>query len=468
MLPDRPAIRLKYFLPTEGAILLPSRATALLWIFIACFVAAVRPGHTTVFNPETFTLDNGLQVIVVPNHRAPVVVHMIWYKVGAADEPVGMSGVAHFLEHLMFKGTPRFPKGQFSEIVARNGGTENAFTGSDYTGYYQKVAKDRLALVMELEADRMVNLVLDEAEVVSERDVVLEERRTRVDNEPSAQLAEELNAVQFLVHPYGTPVIGWESEIRALDREDALAWYHRYYAPNNAVLIISGDATASEVKPLAEKFYGTIPARPLPPRVRPQEPPRRTESRVKMHDERVRQPTWRRSFRAPSLTAGTTEHAYPLEILSEILGGGPTSRLYRSLVVDQRIAVAAGAYYDQVSLDPTTFTVYAAPAPGVEVARIEAAVDAELATLLAEGVTEEEVTRVRKRLLADAVYARDDLFVAARVFGSALAAGLAAEDVENWPDSVSAVTGEQIHAAARAVLDARSSVVGVLLPAVKD
>lgn len=443
---------------------MPPRTFAQFCVIVFGLALTVRVGYAAVFNPESFTLDNGLQVVVVPNHRAPVVVHMIWYRIGAADEPRGMSGVAHFLEHLMFKGTPRFPDGQFSEIVARNGGTENAFTGSDYTGYYQKVAKSHLPLVMELEADRMVNLVLGEDEVVSERDVVLEERRTRVDNEPAAQLAEELNAVQFLVHPYGTPIIGWESEIRALDREDALTWYHRFYAPNNAVVIVSGDATATEVRPLAEKYYGVIPDRPLPPRIRPQEPPRRTSSRVEMRDERVRQPSWRRSFFAPSRAAGATEHAYPLEILNEILGGGPTSRLYRSLVVDQRIAVAAGSHYDQTSFDPSTFTVYAAPAPGVEVARVEAAIDAELAELIAQGVDDEEVSRVKKRLLADAVYARDNLFVAARVFGNALTVGLSVDDVESWPDSIKAVTPEQIDAAARAVLGSASSVVGVLLP----
>ena len=444
---------------------MPSRALAHVCVVVVALFLTVRVGYAAIFNPETFTLDNGLQVVVVPNHRAPVIVHMIWYRVGAADEPRGLSGVAHFLEHLMFKGTPRYPDGQFSEIVARNGGTENAFTGSDYTGYYQKVAKKHLALVMELEADRMVNLVLGEDEVASERDVVLEERRTRVDNEPAAQLAEELNAVQFLVHPYGTPIIGWESEIRELDREDALTWYNRFYAPNNAIVIVSGDATAAEIRPLAEKYYGVIPARPLPPRVRPQEPPRRTDSRVEMRDERVRQPTWRRSFVAPSRSAGATEHAYPLEILSEILGGGPTSRLYRSLVVDQRIAVAAGTHYDQTSFDPSTFSVYAAPAPGVEVARVEAAIDAELAVLLAEGVDDEEVSRVKKRLLADAVYARDNLFVAARVFGNALTVGLSVDDVESWSDSIKSVTTEQVHAAARAVLDSTGSVVGVLLPA---
>ena len=441
-----------------------SRVAAYACLFLIGVFLAFRSSDAAVFNPETFTLDNGLQVVVVPNHRAPVVVHMIWYRVGAADEPASLSGVAHFLEHLMFKGTPKYPEGQFSEIIARNGGTENAFTGSDYTGYYQKVAKDRLALVMELEADRMVNLVLAEDEVASERDVVLEERRTRVDNEPAAQLAEELNAVQFLVHPYGTPVIGWESEIRALDREDALTWYHRFYAPNNAIVVVSGDATAAEVKPLAEEFYGAIPARALPPRARPQEPPRRTDSRVEMRDDRVRQPTWRRSFLAPSRTAGATEHAYPLEILSEILGGGPTSRLYRSLVVEQKIAVAAGAHYNQTSFDPSTFTVYAAPAPGVDVTRVEDAINAELEALLAKGVTDEEVSRVKKRLLADAIYARDNLFVAARVFGAALTVGLSVEDVESWPDSVRAVTAEQIQDAAMAVLDSTSSVVGVLLP----
>ncbi len=435
---------------------------------VLAFLALAQEARAAVFNPQTFTLDNGMQVVVVPNHRAPVVVHMVWYRIGSADEPPGRTGISHFLEHLMFKGTERFPDGKFSEIVARNGGTENAFTGYDYTGYFQKVASDRLALVMEMEADRMTNLVLDGEDVTAERDVVLEERRARVENRPASLFSEELNAVQYLVHPYGTPIIGWENEIRTLDRDGALDWYQRYYAPNNAVLIVSGDATAADVRPLAEKFYGVIPERAVPERVRPREPPQRTERRVEMRDPRVRQPRWRRSFHAPSGAAGATEHAYPLQVLSEILGGGPTSRLYRSLIVDQRIAVLAGSIYDDVSADPTTFIVYAAPAPGVEVATVEAAVDDQIARLLSDGVTEEELDRVKRRLLADAVYARDDLFIAARAFGSALTSGLTVDDVETWPEAVESVTAAQVLAAARAVIVPDTSVIGVLLPAEHD
>jgi zinc protease len=418
-----------------------------------------------LFNPTTFTLDNGMQVVVVENHRAPVVAHWVWYRVGTADSPVGKSGLPHYLEHLMFKGTDKIPPGEFSKIVARHGGNDNAMTSYDFTAYFQMIAKDRLELVMGMEADRMVNLRLSDEDAVTERDVILEERRLRVDNEPAALLDERLMAVQYLNHPYRLPVIGWFHEIESYTRDDALAFYRTWYAPNNAILIVVGDVTPEEVRTLALRTYGQIPARPVPERRRLKEPPQHSQRQVEIRDARVRQPSLVISYLAPSYVSEGGEHAYALEVLSELLGSGTTSRLYRALVVDRGIAAAAGSSYRGSSLDPTTFRIYASPRPGVPLAEVERALDEEIAKLLAEGVSEEEVARVKKRMLAEATYARDSLSAVARIFGVALTTGQTVADVEAWPQRINAVTREQVEAAARAVLVAAHSVRGRLLPA---
>ena len=276
----------------------------LLLLLLAATLPGVRAATAQVFNPETFTLSNGMQVVVISNHRSPIVTHMVWYRTGAADEAWGKSGIAHFLEHLMFRGTHEMPPGEFSKTVARNGGRDNAFTSYDYTGYFQNVARDRLELVMKLEADRMVNLVLTDEIVNPERDVILEERRQVVENRPGSLLREQMGAAMYLNHPYGRPVIGWEHEIRGLTREDAISWYRTYYAPNNAILVVAGDITAADLKPLAERYYGPIAARPVPERVRPQEPPPRAARRVELKDPRVAQPSVTRNYLAPSYVVG--------------------------------------------------------------------------------------------------------------------------------------------------------------------
>jgi zinc protease len=432
----------------------------------ALFLAASAPhAEAAVFNPETFTLDNGMQVVVVTNRRAPVVTHHVWYKIGSADSPLGKSGLPHFLEHLMFKGTDSLEPGEFSQIVARNGGNENAFTGPDYTGYFQTIARDRLELVMKMEADRMTNLKLDRDEVLTERAVVLEERSQRVDNDPGSKLGEAMNAAQYLNHPYRLPVIGWRHEMASYTREDALDFYRTWYAPNNAVLIVAGDVDAKELRPLAEKYYGSIPARDMPERSRVQEPPQSAEREVELADARVRQPYWIRSYLAPSLTSGVTEHAYALEVMSEILGATSTSRLYRSLVIEQKLATSAGTYYRGDSLDPTTFRLYASPQPGVSLDQIEAATEAEIARLKTDPFTEAEVARATQRMVAEAIYARDSLSTAARSFGAALTTGQTVEDVEAWPERIQAVTAEQVNAAADHVFASERSVTGRLVPA---
>ena len=420
---------------------------------------------TGMFNPDTFTLDNGMQVVVIENHRAPVVSHWVWYRVGTADSPPGKSGLAHFLEHLMFKGTEAIPPGDFSKIVARHGGNDNAMTSADFTAYFQNIARDRLEMVMEMEADRMVNLRLDLRDVLAERDVVLEERRSRVDNQPSALLGEQLNAAQYLNHPYRLPIIGWYHEMESYTKEDALAFYEDWYAPNNAVLIVAGAITMDELRPMAERIYGAIPAREVRERQRVVEPPHILERRIELAHERVEQPSIMRSYLAPSFATAEGEEAYALEVLAELFGSGGTSRLYRALVVDQGLATGAGSFYRGSSLDQTTFRVYASPRPGGDLGALEAALDAEIEKLLTEGVTAEEVARVQRRMIAEAVYARDSLTTAVRVFGSALTTGSTIEDVEAWPERIAAVTPESVMVAAERVFDRTQSVTGRLVPA---
>lgn len=439
-----------------------------LFAMIVFVLASPRPAGAKVFDPETFTLANGLQVVVIANHRAPIVTHMVWYKVGAADEAPGKSGVAHFLEHLMFKGTKTLGPGEFSKIVAANGGRENAFTSYDYTGYYQSVAVDRLETMMRIEADRMTNLVLTEEIVAPERDVILEERRSRTDNNPGAILGEQARASQYQNHPYGIPIIGWAHEVDSLTAEDAIAFYRRYYAPNNAILIVAGDVTADQVRPLAEKYYGIIPRRDLPKRARPREPEHRAPLRIELRDRRVRQPSWSRSYLAPEIAANGGEIRYALQILTQILGGGASSRLHRSLVVDQKLATDAGAGYDGLRLDRSTYAIHGSPRPGIRLDAIEAAADAEIAKLLADGVTEDEVKRAKQRLRHAAIYARDSLSTGARIIGMALTTGRTVEDVEAWPDRIGAVTVDQVNQAAAAVFRENNSVTALLLPLAKQ
>ena len=432
---------------------------------LAFFAADVRgDARAGLFDPRWFTLDNGLRVVVISDHRAPVVTHMIWYKVGAADDPRGKSGLAHYLEHMMFKGTRNVPEGEFSRTVARLGGEENAFTGHDYTGYYQMIASRHLETVMRLEADRMTSLVVREEDVAAEREVVREERRSRLGNDPGALLAEQMSAAQFLSHPYGRPVIGWEHEVAELSRRDLLDFYASHYAPNNALLVVAGDVTSRQVRPLAEKYYGSIPARETATRERPREPPHRAARRVTMRDPRVRVPSWRRTYLAPSGTTGETRHVIPLQVLAEIFGGGTTSRLYRRLVVEDKIASGAGAAYSGASMDLSRFYLYGGARPGGNLETIEATIEEEIAELLESGVTEQELRRAKAGMTAEAVFARDSLATGARLFGAALTVGRTVEDVEAWPNLVAAVTAEDILAAARHVFDDRRSVTGLLLP----
>ncbi len=416
-------------------------------------------------NAVEFTLSNGMQVVVIPDHRAPVVTHMVWYRVGAADETGGQSGIAHFLEHLMFKGTQKHPGDEFRQRVAAIGGDENAFTSSDYTAYFQRVAKENLGEMMAFEADRMTNLVLTEPMVATERDVVLNERRDRVEKNPEAMLNEALLRILYLNHPYGRPIIGWNHEIRALDRKTALGFYTRYYTPNNAVLVVAGDVNPDEVRRLAEASYGKIPARPEAVRApRPAEPPGIGPRTVTVRDENVREPQLQRAYIVPSAASGEPGEAEALSLLAEILGGGATSRLYDGLVRGDGPATYAGAGYQSGGLDRMRFVVYGLPKPGTSLRDLEARIEAVIADLQENGVNEEELARAKRSAIAQAIYSLDNQTALANIVGQALTVGRTLEDVQTWPARIQAVTAKEVQAVAEKYLQPESSATGYLEP----
>ena len=430
---------------------------------------AMTTSSSSTLQVANFTLSNGLDVVVIPDHRAPVVTHMIWYRNGAADDPQGKSGIAHFLEHLMFKGTKRHPKGEFSEFVSEVGGMENAFTGNDFTAYFQQIAKQHLKACMAFEADRMTGLILTDDIVAPERDVVLEERRMHCDSDPGAQLGEAVQAALFTHHPYGIPVIGWGHEIEGLNREDALAYYRRFYTPENAILVVAGDVEPEEARALAEETYGKIkPRGPKPERVRPTEPPTVANRLVTVADDKVEQPGWQRHYLAPSARTAPEGEAEALELLAHLFGGGQTSFLYRTLVMEERIAVSAWAYYHGATVDQSRFIVNMTPAPGVSLETLDKAFDRALAKFVQEGVEAGDLERAKTRMVADAIYARDSQSDLARWYGSSLAIGQTLRDVEEWPARIERVSAEDVTRAARRWLDHKPAVTGHLMPLVEE
>lgn len=443
------------------------RAFAVVALLASGLFASLGPAAAAErgFRFESFMLDNGLQVVVFPNRRAPIVNQTVWYRVGSADEPGGVSGIAHFLEHLMFKGTPTVPPGEFSKIVARNGGRDNAFTSYDYTGYYQTIAADRLDMVMRMEADRMANLVLSDEQVLPERDVILEERRSRVDNNPGAVLSEKVSAALFGPEGYGIPIIGYEREMRKLSRTDAIDFYRQHYAPNNAILVVAGDVDPQAVREMAERHFGGLKPAKLEQRTRPFRDAIAGPAYVEHRDGRVQQPQWSRDWLAPSYSAGETQHAVPLQVLAYLLGGNQTSRLYRKLVVETGMASNASSGYSASALGQGSFDVSVTPAPGVALKDVEAAVEAEIDRILKDGVEPAEIDRAKLLLLASNVYARDSLSSGARLYGSQLAIGRSLEDIGSWPERVEAVTVEQVNAAARHLFRKDNHVTSALLPA---
>jgi zinc protease len=440
-------------------------ATALTTATLAAPRSAVADTAAAANQPSTFTIANGLQVVVIPDHRTPTVTQMIWYKVGSADETAGKSGLAHFLEHLMFKGTAKHPAGEFSQSVVRVGGNENAFTSFDYTGYYQNVPRDKLALMMDFESDRMTGLILKDENVLPERDVVLEEYNMRVANSPDARLTEQVMAALYLNHPYGRPVIGWHSEIEQLNREQALDFYRRHYAPNNATLVVAGDITAEDLRPMVEATYGKIAPQPSIPakRIRPQEPPPAGPRTVTLADPRAEQPNLRRLYLVPSAVTAAAGESEALEVLAQLMGGGINAYLFRALAVDQKIAISANAWYQGTALDPTQFGIAASPKPGVSFETIEEAIDKVIAGVKQAPVPAEDLESAKTQLIAESVYARDSQSTMARWYGAAITVGLTVADIQSWPDRIRAVTAAQVSDAARKWLDKKRSATGYLI-----
>ncbi|XHB98280.1 pitrilysin family protein [Nitratireductor sp. ac15] len=414
---------------------------------------------------SSFTLENGLEVVVIPDHRAPVVTHMLWYKVGSADEEPGKSGIAHFFEHLMFKGTSTYPSGEFSATIAAVGGSENAFTSYDYTAYYQQIAPSELPDMMRFEADRMRNLVLSEENIETERQVVLEERRQRTDNVPSSILSEELNATLYQNHPYGIPVIGWQQEIEALTHEDLKSFYDRFYTPNNAVLVVAGDVNADQVRAMAKETYGKIARGPdLPPRARPMEPDQKTARDVTFRDPRVTVPNMSINWYVPSARRAEKGEFEALAILSEVLGEGLRSRLYRELVVKQGIASSAGSYLQGAAYDYSALVIYGEPRGEADLETVEAALVSQIEKIKSEGITQKELDTARTKILRDQIFMRDSQVRSANLFGAVLATGGTVEDITGLPERLQAVTVEAVKGVANRYLDMDHAVKGYLLP----
>ena len=432
-------------------------------VTLAGWLALTLPASAA--DVTTYKLDNGMDIVVLEDHRAPVVVHMVWYRAGAADEPVGKSGIAHFLEHLLFKATDELASGELSDTVAANGGSDNAFTSQDYTAYFQRVAADRLELMMKMESDRMTDIVFDPVEVDTERDVILEERSQRTDSEPGSLFAEQRMAAQYMNHPYGTPIIGWRHEMEGLTLEMARDFYEQHYGPNNAILVVAGDVEPEEVLALAETYYGVIPPNPnIKPRERVAEPPQLAERRIKFEDARVAQPYVLRTYMAPERDSGDQETAAALTMLAEILGGSnTTSVLARKLQFETQNSIYASAFYRAQSLDDTNFGLITVPAEGVTLQEAEDALDAAISEFMEEGVDAEQLDRIKQQIRASLIYAADDVGALARRYGTALTQGLTVEDVQEWPALLDAVTEEDILAAAELVFDRDKAVTGWLM-----
>jgi zinc protease len=420
--------------------------------------------RAAVFYPTDFTLSNGLQVVVVPNHLAPVVTQMVWYKVGATDEEPGRNGLAHYLEHLMFRGTKTIPPDEFSRIVAAQGGEDNAFTSYDYTAFYEEVASDRLPMIMQMEADRMAKLRITPDTAIPELKVVLDERQQRTDNDPQGRFVEKLDNKYQPHYPYGRPVIGWKHEIEKLNTVDAERFYNAHYAPNNAVVIISGDVRVEDVMRLAAATYGRLPRRDVAARLPVPAPSLPATHDFSMTDAGVDQPEiiWR--LGAPSYSSQTHDEAYAYEVLAEALDGGEIGLLYRRLVSRQGIASGVETSYDPDARGVTSFTIGATPAPGKPAKLVAHALRTMVSDLAAEGLSAEDVDSAKKRLKRSAIFAREGLMMPGYAFGMALTTGHSVADVEAWPDRIDAVTTDQVNAALRALAATSYETMGMLLP----
>lgn len=415
-----------------------------LWaIGLALLLGSAQASLTDV------TLDNGMRVIIKEDRRAPVMVSQVWYRAGSMDEFNGTTGVAHVLEHMMFKGTRSVPPGEFSKRIAAAGGRENAFTSRDYTAYFQQMQKDRLELSMQLEADRMANLVISDELFAKEVQVVMEERRLRTDDQPQSVLYERLMATAYQAHPYRRPIIGWMNDLSNMTAQDARDWYARWYAPNNATLVVAGDVKADEVIALANKHFGPLPARALPER-KPQAEPAQLGAKRLVVKAPAQLPYLLMAWHAPGLKDWEKDaEPYALQILAGVLSGNDSARLQKSLVKTQQIAVNASAGYDPVARGPVLFMVDATPSAGRTVEELEQAIRAEISRIQREGVSEAELARVKAQVIAADVYQRDSLFYQAMQLGDYVIAGLPPEALAGRVDKLRAVTAQEVQAVAK-------------------
>ncbi|MBF0218782.1 MAG: insulinase family protein [Gammaproteobacteria bacterium] len=416
----------------------------------------------TVFE---MTMQNGMKVIVKRDTRAPVVVSQVWYKVGSSYEHDGITGVSHLLEHMMFKGTEKYPAGEFSRVIAENGGRENAFTGPDYTGYYQMLEKSRLPVSLRMEADRMRNLLLPDAEFVKERAVVVEERRLRTEDKPTALALEQFMASAFIASPYHHPIIGWMDDVSTLEREDLQTWYQRWYAPNNATLVVVGDVEAEEVFRLAQTHFGTLPASAIKPVKSRSEPQQKGERRLQVVSAEAKLPMVIMGYKAPALLHSDARwKAYALEVLAHILAGGDSARLGKDLVRGQGIAASASAGYDLYARLPTLFTLNGTPVAGRSAKELEQALREQINRLQREPVSSEELERVKVQVMAGKVYELDSIYYQAMQIGALETVGIGWKEMEHYVDAIDAVTPAQLQQVAREFLDSSQLTVAHLLP----
>jgi zinc protease len=410
------------------------------------------------------TLSNGLKVIVKEDHRAPTVVQQIWYRAGSMDEKTGATGVAHVLEHMMFKGTKSVPVGEFSRRIAAAGGRENAFTSYDYTAYFQQLHKSKLPLAMQLEADRMHNLVLSEKEFSKEIKVVMEERRWRTDDDAHSLVGERLMATAYQEHPYHNPIIGWMNDLENMTYLDAQDWYKTWYAPNNATLVIAGDVKASEVFVLAQRHYGRIPAGKLPKRKVAGEQPQLGIKRIVVKAP-AELPYFIMAYHAPTMRDVEKDwKPYALSVLAGVLDGSESARLNKALVRDQQVAISVGAGYDSTSRGPSQFTLEGTPASGKTIAELETAIRAQLQAVVRDGVSEEELKRVRAQVTAAEVYKLDSVFYQAMQIGQMESIGLTHHAISVMLKKLQAVTAQQVQDVAREILVDDHLTVAVLDP----
>jgi zinc protease len=410
------------------------------------------------------TLDNGLRVIVKEDHRSPTVVSQLWYRVGSVDEPDGLTGMSHVLEHMMFKGTARLKPNEFSRIVAEHGGRENAFTSYDYTAYHQQLARDRLEVAFELEADRMRNLALADAEFRKEIRVVMEERRLRTDDRPEALLDEKFMATAYTTHPYRHPVIGWMADLERLKTDDLRRWYERYYAPNNAILVVAGDVAPREVFALARKHFGAVPRREVSPTTIPAEPAQTAMRRTRIAVP-AEVPHLALGWHVPVLRPGDrSTEPYALAVAAAVLDGGNAARFARELVRGQKIAASVGAGYSPAARGPTLFALEGTPAQGRRIAELEQALRAQVERLKTERVADAELARIKAQVVAAEVYGRDSVFYQAMQIGRLAAVGLDWRLMDEYVTRIKAVTADEVQAVARKYLTDANLTVGVLDP----